>query len=250
MRYRICCGFLFVVTIFCLAGCSRGPSDESIATQIKAKFFSDPLVKSASLGVSVTKGEVTLSGTAGNPEVELQAFKLAASIEGVRRVRDQIEVIPPDERPQVAAALANVIPAAAPTGLRPQEPAPRQQPEYVPNAPPPPENVRVIVHRVVERSSPPQPPPPVPPNGTVAHEVIVVVANPAPEGPQPSESVREHQAGLQSFRSMRRIDARRKNANALRLRFSQSLASLRQRLSQAMVRSTTQRRGNTTNPLA
>ena len=42
---------------------------------------------------------------------------------------------------------------------------------------------------------------------------------------------------------MRRIDARRKNASALRLRFSQSLASLRQRLSQAMVRSTTQRRG-------
>ena len=65
-----------------------------------------------------------------------------------------------------------------------------------------------------------------------------------------SEFVREHQAGLQSFRSMRRIDARRKNASALRLRFSQSLASLRQRLSQAMVRSTTQRRGSTTNPLA
>ena len=58
-----------------------------------------------------------------------------------------------------------------------------------------------------------------------------------------SEFVREHQVGLQSFRSMRRIDARRKKASALRLRFSQSLASLRQRLSHAMVRSTTQRRG-------
>src|SRR5262249_26625663 len=63
------------------------------------------------------------------------------------------------------------------------------------------------------------------------------------------ESVRKHQAGLQSFRSMRRIEARRRNASALRLRFSQSLASLRQRLSQAKVRSTTQRRGSTTNPL-
>ena len=59
-----------------------------------------------------------------------------------------------------------------------------------------------------------------------------------------------HQAGLQSFRSIRRIEARRRNASALRLRFSQSLASLRQRLSQAMVRSTIQRLGNTTNPLA
>src|SRR5215467_8716781 len=62
------------------------------------------------------------------------------------------------------------------------------------------------------------------------------------------ESVRKHQAGLQSFRSMRRIEASRRNASALRLRFSQSLASLRQRLSQAKVRSTTQRRGSATNP--
>src|SRR4029077_6726382 len=65
-----------------------------------------------------------------------------------------------------------------------------------------------------------------------------------------SESVREHQTGLQSFRSMRRIDARRRNASALRFRFSQSFASRRQRLSHAIVRSTTQRRGSTTNPLA
>ena len=63
------------------------------------------------------------------------------------------------------------------------------------------------------------------------------------------ESVRRVQAGLQSFLSMRRIDARRKNASALRLRFSQSLASLRQRLSQAMERSTIQRLGKITNPL-
>src|SRR6516162_9347371 len=49
------------------------------------------------------------------------------------------------------------------------------------------------------------------------------------------ESVRKHQAGLQSFRSMRRIEASRRNASALRLRFSQSFASLRQRLSQAKV---------------
>ena len=44
---------------------------------------------------------------------------------------------------------------------------------------------------------------------------------------------------------MRRIEARRKKARPLRLRFSQSLASLRQRLSQAMVRSTIQRLGRT-----
>jgi hypothetical protein len=63
------------------------------------------------------------------------------------------------------------------------------------------------------------------------------------------ESVRRVHAGLHSFLSMRRIEARRKNASAFRLRFSQSLASLRQRLSQAMERSTIQRLGKTTNPL-
>src|SRR5208282_958133 len=46
-----------------------------------------------------------------------------------------------------------------------------------------------------------------------------------------SESVLRLQQGLQSFRSMRRMDASFKNARALRLRFSQSLARRRQRLS-------------------
>src|SRR5438046_2111168 len=40
---------------------------------------------------------------------------------------------------------------------------------------------------------------------------------------------------------MRRMEARRRNASAVQLRFSQSLASRRQRLSQASVRSTIQR---------
>src|SRR5258705_11224263 len=67
---------------------------------------------------------------------------------------------------------------------------------------------------------------------------------------QALESVSKLHQGLQTFRSMRRIDASFKNARALRLRFSQSLARRRQRLSQAMVRSTIQRLGNCTKPLA
>ncbi len=65
-----------------------------------------------------------------------------------------------------------------------------------------------------------------------------------------SEFVREHHVGLHSFRSMRRMEARRRKASALRLRHSQSLASLRQRPSQARVRSTIQRLGRVTKPLA
>src|SRR5271166_5678468 len=47
---------------------------------------------------------------------------------------------------------------------------------------------------------------------------------------------------------MRRMDASLRKASALRLRFSQSFASRRQRLSQAIVRSTIQRFGSATNP--
>ena len=46
------------------------------------------------------------------------------------------------------------------------------------------------------------------------------------------ESVRRLYGGLQSFRSMRRIEASLRKASALRLRFSQSLANRGQRLSQ------------------
>jgi hypothetical protein len=64
------------------------------------------------------------------------------------------------------------------------------------------------------------------------------------------ESVRKVFQGLQSFRSMSRIDARRRKASAFRVRFAKSLHRRRQRFSQAKVRSTTHRRGSTLNPPA
>src|SRR6516162_1920307 len=64
------------------------------------------------------------------------------------------------------------------------------------------------------------------------------------------ESVREDHVGLHSFRSMSRIEARRRKARPFRLRFSQSLASLRHLPSQAKVRSTIQRLGKTMNSFA
>jgi transposase len=65
-----------------------------------------------------------------------------------------------------------------------------------------------------------------------------------------TKAVRRLHEGLQSFLSMRRMDASRRKARALWLRFSQSLASRRHRPSQPMVRSTIHRMGSTTKPLA
>ena len=61
------------------------------------------------------------------------------------------------------------------------------------------------------------------------------------------ESVQDHSQPLQSRLSISRTDAQRRNASAFRLRHSQSLLRRRHRFSQAMVRSTIQRLGNTTN---
>jgi hypothetical protein len=59
------------------------------------------------------------------------------------------------------------------------------------------------------------------------------------------EPVRRVYAGLHSFLNMSLMEARRRKASALLLRFSQSFASLRHRPSQAKVRSTTHRLGRT-----
>ena len=64
------------------------------------------------------------------------------------------------------------------------------------------------------------------------------------------EFVRGLHDGLQSLLIMRRIEASLRKASALALRHSQSLARRRQRPSHAKVRSTIQRFGSTTKPLA
>src|SRR5215471_11622673 len=82
------------------------------------------------------------------------------------------------------------------------------------------------------------------------HQLDTVHIHPDSISRTPLESVRRLHQGLHSFRNMRRMEASLRKARALRLRFSQSLASRRQRFSQAIVRSTIQRLGNGTNPLA
>ena len=64
------------------------------------------------------------------------------------------------------------------------------------------------------------------------------------------ESVPDHLLSWHSFRTIILIDAQRRKASALRFKHSQSFASRRHLLSHAKVRSTIQRLGNTTNPLA
>jgi hypothetical protein len=105
------------------AGCSSGPSDEAIATDIKARMFSDAQLKTANVQVTSKNGEVTLSGEVPSEAARYSAFKLAAETKGVVKVNDQLTV-------QMAQAVEPPAPAAP-------EPAPAPVKRVVKRAPAP-----------------------------------------------------------------------------------------------------------------
>jgi BON domain len=92
--------------------CSRfgKPSDEAIATEIKAKMFSEPALKVATVDVVSNHGEVTLTGQVPDDAARLAAYKIASETKGVSRVNDQMSVAtaqitaPPPATPAPEAA--------------------------------------------------------------------------------------------------------------------------------------------------
>src|SRR2546421_12695114 len=88
--------------------CSRigKPSDDAITRDIKAKMFSEPALKAATVDVVSKQGEVTLTGQVPDDAARLAAYKIASETKGVSRVNDQMSV---------ATAQISVPQAAAPT---------------------------------------------------------------------------------------------------------------------------------------
>jgi hypothetical protein len=167
-------GILIAVFIALLTfACASGPSDEQIATEIKAKFYATEGLRNTNLQVTAKNGEVTLSGDVPSDAVRIEAFKLALDAQGVRKVHDQMivrvaEIEPPPveepkpaPRPVVKAVYtkpatrrAAAAPAPAPIVQDPapapivQDPAPAQAPAPAPApqvaAPPPPPQPKKI----------------------------------------------------------------------------------------------------------
>jgi outer membrane biosynthesis protein TonB len=105
---------LFVTLAISLAaGCQHKPNDDAITTQIKAKMFSEPLLKSASVNVNSKDGIVTLTGVVPDLAARLAAQNIASKTEGVKQVID-------------STTMASPAPAAAaePASPLPPEPAP------------------------------------------------------------------------------------------------------------------------------
>jgi len=85
--------FLAAISLVALAaGCSSTQKDQALATDIKAKMFSDPLVRGASVDVAVKNGEATLSGEVPNDGARYEAYKIANDTPGVKHVTDKMSV--------------------------------------------------------------------------------------------------------------------------------------------------------------
>ena len=72
---------------------NRQVSDVQITTQVKAKLASDVRASSlTNIDVNTTNGVVTLAGEVENAEVKHGAEKVAASVPGVVRVNNNLQV--------------------------------------------------------------------------------------------------------------------------------------------------------------
>jgi len=155
---RISVLFVAALSVAALAaGCSSVQKDQALATDIKARMFSDPQVKSANVDVAVKDGEATLSGEVPDDGARYEAFKLATDTPGVKHVVDKMTV---------QTAQAAPMPAPAPV-------EPRHAPKPVRKAP---------KHHAESgaRSVKSDPAPAPPPAAAMPPEQSVAAADPAP----------------------------------------------------------------------
>lgn len=178
--------FLLTLALVFSSACNK-PTNDSITTDIKAKMFSEPLLKSSTLNVSVKDGTVTLSGQLSDDAARLAAERIAASAKGISKVIDQTTV---PTKPAVAEYVPPSAPSPSPAPARKSShPARTSKPQASPNPPTPPAPVDSSAQAapvaapipaaapaappsLPQPPSPPSPPPPQPvtvtlPAGTI-----------------------------------------------------------------------------------
>jgi len=78
-----------------------GVSDSWLTARTKIALFADERVKGRQVGVETVKGVVTLRGKVDSDEAKATAASLAEKIEGVKSVRNDLQVVAPAERKAV-----------------------------------------------------------------------------------------------------------------------------------------------------
>jgi hypothetical protein len=164
--------YLILLLAVCgLGGCAKSvetpttPTDASITDAVKASLSTDYQLSGQRIDVTVSNGEVTLSGEIPTDAAHLQAYKLASETPGVKKVNDLLQV-----RPAAASAQAQEPPPAMtsskvhPGSSKPAvKPAPSQSAPGTSSAPAIAPTSQPGGSSSVAQSTPPPPPPPPPP---------------------------------------------------------------------------------------
>lgn len=84
-----------------MVGCTSTPTQQSagqavddgvVTAKVKAALVADPVTKAHQINVETFKGTVQLSGFVETDEARTRALQLARDVEGVRKVKDAMEV--------------------------------------------------------------------------------------------------------------------------------------------------------------
>jgi len=167
-------GILALVLLLTMSvSCSRigKPSDEAITTDIKAKMFSEPALKAATVDVVSKQGEVTLTGQVPDDAARLAAYKIASETNGVSRVNDQMSVV----AAQISVPQAAPAPEAAPAKRAAKTKIPHSAEKSQQAAAPSPATPVTEPASAAAAQAPPAPPPPQPVTVTVPANTIVTV---------------------------------------------------------------------------
>src|SRR5581483_78494 len=109
-RFRAGFAAVLISSALVLGGCNvmkvfQSPDDKAITTEIQAKLFDDPVLKTRDIRVSSEKGLVTLTGTVSTDLEKAAAERIAVESSGVKSVLNQL---------MVSAAPAAAVPASEP----------------------------------------------------------------------------------------------------------------------------------------
>jgi osmotically-inducible protein OsmY len=91
-----------VVATTALTACSASGRDTEITTRVKTVLQADRVVDASKIQVTTEAGVVTLEGSVAGEPAHGKAIELAQNVEGVRLVRDRLDVTPAPPAPAYA----------------------------------------------------------------------------------------------------------------------------------------------------
>jgi hypothetical protein len=120
-RVRLGIGLILVVVVILFAGCDalkpgKSTDDKTITTQIQARLFDDPVLKTRDIRVTSENGTVALTGTVGTDLEKAAVERMASQADGVKTVVNQLAVT----SPLAAGATATLPPAQTTEATPPQ----------------------------------------------------------------------------------------------------------------------------------